>query len=476
MFIGRERETAQLQDFMKRKIAGLVVCSGRRRIGKSTLIEYVGKAHNFLEFYGLAPREGITNWNQLEHFGEQMGAAFDMPPFKFDSWFAAFSSLAEMATRISGRKKIVIFLDEISWMANKKEDFVGVLKGIWDTKFKKNDRLVLILCGSVSSWIEKNILNDKGFMGRISLTINLQEMPLNDANKFWESHSFISAYEKNKVLCVTGGVPRYLEEVRPSETAEQNLKRLCFTSEGVLFGEFDKIFNDTFGKQAAEYKRMIEVLADGSLDMYSLCKRLGVPQSGNISNKLLVLEQSGFISRDYVWNHGERRKNLSKYRLKDNYIRFYLKYIEPKKELIREGLYKDLDLESLPEWATIMGFQFENLILNNLPLIQKILRIPPASMLSASPYFQKATLRKRGCQIDLLIETRHTLYVCEIKSAKKIGKGIIVEMKQKIESLEFPKTTSVRPVLIYQGELSDSVVQEYFFSDLIAFEDLLTAS
>jgi len=278
------------------------------------------------------------------------------------------------------------------------------------------------------------------------------------------------------VLCVTGGVPRYLEEIRPSETAEQNRKRLCFSPEGVLVEEFDKIFNDTFGNQATDYKKLVRILADGSLDMNALCDRLGVAQSGNVSNRLLVLEQPGFISRDYVWSRGEKRKNLSKYRLKDNYVRFYLKYIEPKKELIKEGLYKNLDLENLPEWATIMGLQFENLVLNNLPLIQQVLNIPSASMLSASPYFQKATLRKRGCQIDLLIETRHTLYVCEIKSTKKIGRGIIDDIKKKIDSLEFPKTTSVRPVLIYQGELSRAVTHEHFFSSLIAFEELLEAN
>jgi uncharacterized protein len=95
--------------------------------------------------------------------------------------------------------------------------------------------------------------------------------------------------------------------------------------------------------------------------------------------------------------------------------------------------------------------------------------------LSASFYFQKATQRKKDSQVDLLIETRHTLYVCEIKSAKKIGLDIIDEMNKKIKTLEFSKTTSVRPVLIYQGELSSSLIQEHFFSNLIAFEDLLEA-
>ncbi len=148
---------------------------------------------------------------------------------KFDNWHQAFETLAGLTSK----GPLIIFLDEISWMAGKDKDFVGKLKGVWDTKFKKNKQLLLILCGSVSSWIQDNILNDKGFMGRISLTLNLEELPLHEASKFWGS-KFIPSYEKFKILCVTGGVPRYLEEIQPKLTAEQNIKNLCFSQGGIL--------------------------------------------------------------------------------------------------------------------------------------------------------------------------------------------------------------------------------------------------
>lgn len=473
MFIGRDREVSRLNDFFNRQTAGLAVCSGRRRIGKSTLIEHVGGLHTFFEFYGLAPRENMSNQTQLDHFAEQLGLAFKVPPFKLESWFSAFTALSEMLSKLPGTGKVVVLLDEISWMANKDKDFVGVLKGVWDTKFKKNDRLILILCGSVSSWIEKNILNDKGFMGRISLTIHLEEMSLCDANKFWAPYPYISPFEKFKILSITGGVPRYLEEIRPTETAEQNIKRLCFSPDGILVTEFDKIFQDTFAKQAKDFKEIVTSLSEGSLDMGALCENLGADPSGAMSEKLTVLEQSGFISRDYAWVGGKKKKHLSRFRLKDNYLRFYLKYIEPKRDLIDSDLYHDLDLESLPGWSSTMGLQFENLVLNNLPYLQSKLGIPSSALLSASPYFQKTTKRKKGCQIDLLIESRHTLYVCEIKFGKKIGRSVISEVAEKIEALDFSKTTSVRPVLIYQGELSPSVVSEHFFSHLIPFDQFL---
>ena len=470
MFIGRDEELQKLEEFQERTVAGMIVVSGRRRIGKSTLIEHFAKKRKarFVELYGLAPREELTVRDQLDHFSELLSLTFQLPPVKFENWNMALNFLASLTQK----GKFLIFLDEISWMAGGEKDFAAKLKGVWDTKLKKNPDLILIICGSVTAWIEENILNDKGFMGRISLSLTLDEMPLDDANKFW-GKSHISPYEKFKILAVTGGIPRYLEEIKPKETAEQNLKRLCFAKGGLLVEEFDKIFRDIFGRQADDYKQMAHILAQGSCDMGDLCKKLGVEPTGGISKKLQVLIQSGFVARDYVWEQNRRKSKLSKFRLKDNYLRFYLRYIEPKKHLIEQGLYEELFLEDLPEWPTLMGLQFENLVLNNLRALQSLLGISSTSILSAAPYFQQATRRKKALQVDLLIQCRFCLYVCEIKFAQKITPEVIEEVEQKIKKLSFRRPLSIRPVLIYQGELSPKVEKANFFSHLIPFERLL---
>jgi hypothetical protein len=468
MFIGRESELQKLQEFKKRNVAGIVVICGRRRIGKSTLVEHFASGMRFLEFYGLAPRKGLTPRDQLDHFSELLGLAFQLPLMKFDNWNHALDTLASLTTK----GEVIIFLDEISWMAGSDKDFVGKLKGVWDTKFKKNPQLILILCGSVTSWIEKNILRDKGFMGRVSLTLKLEEMPLADANKFWGQH-LVSSREKFKVLCVTGGIPRYLEEIQPEQSAEQNIKRICFSKGGVLVEEFDKIFRDIFEKRADDYKKIIRTLASGNCELDTLCEKLGVKPTGGLSKKLEILTQSGFITRDYVWEKSKKKSKFSKFRLRDNYLRFYLKYIEPKKHLIEQGLYEDLFLEDLPEWNTIVGFQFENLVLNNLSLVQHLLQISSSSVLSAAPYFQRKTKRLEACQIDLLIQCRYAIYLCEIKSGQNISSEVIKEVSEKIRKLSFPKDISIRPILIYQGELSPKIAQANFFTHLIPFEQFL---
>lgn len=473
MFFGREYELEQLEIFFRRPLAGLAVCSGRRRIGKSTLIEHAAKGHSFYEFYGLSPRDAITNQDQLDHFARQLTKYFSIPFIPFTDWHDAFHTLATLTRQ----GEFVIFLDEISWMGGKDKDFPGKLKGVWDTKFKKNPQLKMILCGSVSSWIQENILKSKGFVGRISLTIDLEELPLSQASRFWNKNtpSYVSSYEKCKILCVVGGVPRYLEEINPKIDAEKNMKRLAFTAGGLLVTEFDRIFADLFGKQAAEYQEIVRALVHRPLSPEEVAKMLKIELSGHLSHKLAVLKECGFLARDYSWHAKKRLAKVSKYRLKDNYLRFYLKYIESKKELIERKLYDDVDLENLPDWTSIMGLQFENLILNNLWQIVRMLEISPESLQSASPYFQNATKARPGCQVDLLIQTKYTNYLCEIKFRQVIGIEVIDEVIQKIDRLKIPKTVSLRPVLIYQGELSKQLVRENFFSHCISFDDLLAS-
>lgn len=468
-FIGREWELMQLQEFAQRSVAGLAVICGRRRIGKSTLIEYFARDQPFYEFYGLAPREGLSNADQLTHFSELLAQQFGMHSIQFNNWNEALTLLATL----TANGPAIILLDEISWMASKEEDFAGKLKGVWDTKFKKNNQLILFLCGSVTSWIEENILQDKGYVGRISLTLKLGEMPLYDANKFWRAKDLISATEKLKVLSVTGGIPRYLEEINPSQTAEKNIKRLCFTPEGILFNEFDKIFKDIFQKRAEAYKSILQALADSPCEYADLAKKLGVLQTGGLSTQINHLVASGFVARDYAWNQSGKKSKLSRLRICDNYIRFYLKYIEPKKHLIEQGMYKDIALENLPQWTTILGSQFENLVLNHIAVIVKILNISAESIMAAGPYFQRKTIRQEACQIDLIIYTRLTLYVCEIKFRKLIQGEVIQEVQEKIRRLKYPRGLSVRPVLIYQGELEGVLLKSDYFSSAIQFSDLL---
>ena len=147
-----------------------------------------------------------------------------------DGWAKAFDALA---ATVKGRARTVIFLDEISWMGAFDKTFPALLKEAWDLKFSRRDNLVFVVCGSVSAWLRDNILRSKAFVGRVSLSLHLEEMPMRDCRAFWGPASGRTPVrDVVDMLCVTGGIPKYLAEMRPALSTAENIRRLCFTPEG----------------------------------------------------------------------------------------------------------------------------------------------------------------------------------------------------------------------------------------------------
>jgi uncharacterized protein len=468
-FIGREKELESLQGLLRKKSSSLVVIRGRRRIGKSRLAEeYSSSFSKAYIFSGIPPEPGVTAEAQRAEFLRQL-QEYRLPIYRSDDWGNLFYDLAQECKK--GR--LLVVLDEITWMGSEDPTFLPKLKTAWDRYFKQNSQFVMILSGSNSAWISKNILSSTGFFGRVSLRLLLEELPLPECNAFWADRSgTISTYEKFKILSVTGGIPRYLEELRPDLSAEANIQRLCFDSEGLLFREFDQIFHDLFQKQGHFYKQIVENLIDSPLSTVELAVKLGRSRGGDLSKALLELMESGFLARDYTWSLGTgKRLESSRYRIRDNYLRFYLKYILPHKEQI-----ESTQLQRLPQgWLSIMGIQFENLVTNNGSLVCKILGISPEDLVIANPYFQTAGTRKRGCQIDYLIQTRFRyLYACEVKfRQEKVGTEVIAEVEEKLRRLQLPRGFSCRPVLIHVNGVTEDIIDSGYFARIIDFSELL---
>lgn len=473
-FVGREKELEELNILLKKKSASLVVIRGRRRIGKSRLIQEFTKDKKSWIFSGLPPVSTITKQRQIDSFVFQMSENLNMPKLQTSNWSELFWHLANQ----SKNQRLVIVFDEISWIGSKDPDFLGFLKNAWDLYFSKNPNLIFILCGSVSSWIEKNILSSTGFLGRISEDILLEELSISESCEFWGAFkNQISAYEKFKILAVTGGVPKYLEEIIFQKTAEENIQRLCFQAKGFLFREYDQIFSDLFSKRSKIYDNIVTILAEKNLTIDEICKLLKIKKSGNISKYLHDLMLAGFISKDFSWDLKKTKiSNLKRFRLKDNYLRFYIRYIKPNKEKILKKIFESKSLLNLLGFESIMGLQFENLVLNHLKEVFKILKIDIQDVIMAGPFFQRRTKRQKGCQIDLLIQTRYNnLYLCEIKFCNsQIKKQIIADVQTKIDKLLLPRGYSIRPILIHVNGVVDSVLESDFFSQIIDFSDFFS--
>ncbi len=471
-FIGRDIEINRLKGLLSKNSSSLIVVRGRRRIGKSRLLTEFGKEMKCLSFSGIPPTKGTTAQSQRDVFARQLQRA-GIPGVKSDNWGDLFWHLSKQTQE--GR--IFIILDEISWLGGKDPLFLGELKTAWDMYFSKNPELIMALCGSISSWIEKNILSSTGFLGRITIDFVLEELSLHSCNAFWHPKEMrVSAYEKFKLLSITGGVPLYLEQIRPNLSAEQNIRDLCFTKGGLLVREFEEIFSDLFLRSKASHKKIVACLANGPKEFAQICKEMGKSQGGMYSKHLDQLVKAGFIKRDFIWDlqSGKQRK-LSRYRLSDNYLRFYLKYIAPNHAKIEKGSLSASMLNNLPGWEGIMGLQFENLVVQNFKVLWKMLDISEEEVVMDGPFFQSSTNRQPGCQIDYMIQTRfHNLYICEIKFSKgPIDKKIIEEMETKIKHLKSPKRFSIRPVLIHVNGIEEAILDEGYFDKVVDFSELL---
>jgi len=482
-FIGRTKELKELEDSTQSG-PSLIVIKGRRRIGKSRLVKEhakrrLGKEYaegkTFLEFSGLASEEKLelTAQDQRDHFSNQLVHQLKIPPCTFKNWYDAFIFLS---SQLTNRPTIILF-DEISWMAESDLTFIPKLKAWWDTSLQKYPNVQLILCSSVSTWVEKNIINSTALFGRISLPLTLDELSSQESNEFLKCMGFKgSAQDIFKILSVTGGVPWYLKHINPQSLADENIQRLCFTKNGLLTHEFDRIFNDLYKGENEIYKKIVYALADGMKTLSDLREVLGYEHGGFLSKYMKNLCTAGFVTQHNLWSFKTHKKGKqSLFRLSDNYLRFYIKYIEPNLEKIKQDGFSERSMDNLPGWQATMGIHIENLLLKNRSKLLKAIGIKPGDSLADNPYIQKSTKKHKGCQIDYLIQTyTNTLFICEFKIKRhQISPEIMDEMKEKIKRLDIPRGFGKAPVLVHMSDLAESIEESRYFYKTIDLRDWL---
>ena len=474
MFVGREYYIDDLSSLWRKATSSLVACRGRRRVGKSRLFkEFANRtAERYIELSGLPPRKGMTNQMQLDAFAAGLVRATGGAKARFEDWSEAFAALDKA---IDGRHRTVVMLDEISWMGGWDPDFPGYLKTAWDTMLHSHDKLIVVVCGSVNAWIKRNTLDNTGFVGRFSRDYVLPELDLDECLPFWrKAANRVDRRTVFDILSVTGGIPRYLEEIDPGLSADENIRRLCFTASGTLFKDFNEIFAQVFGADAMLKRSVLSQLSVGPKTGVELADAIGCENNGHFSEQLRELELAGFVAADRgISPITGKRARVAKYRIRDNYTRFYLRYIEPHKEEIASGAYRLSGLENLPGWDSVMGLQFENLIVNHAMELVPFLHLGGAIVQSAAPYRHERNSRGGGCQIDLLVQTARTAYLVEVKRQNRIGAEVEAQVETKMRRLYARKGLAIRPVLVYLGELDGAVEGNGFFDALIPADTLL---
>lgn len=419
LLVGRDAERRELSAAAASRQSSLVVVYGRRRIGKTFLVKQTfGDSFSF-QCTGLARENRVRQLANFRDSLRETGFA-DCPPFA--DWFEAFNALRDwLKTRPAGKK--IVFLDEMLWMDTPKSHFVSALEGFWNGWASGRDDILLVVCGSATSWIMRKVFRDRGGLhDRVTHSIRLLPFSLGECEVFADAAGL--AWTRRQIVefyMAAGGVPWYWSLVRPGWSAAQAIEALCFAERAPLRGEFDRLFASLFA-DGTECRRIVEVLAErrSGLLRSELLARLGRNSNGAFSARLDDLEQCGFLRR--IPGFGNRSKD-SLYQLVDNFSLFHLRFMRDAASWLRGEWLQDEGTARRAAWE---GLAFEIVCLHHVEQIRRALGISGVQTRAYS-WTCRGEAGHGGAQIDLLLDRRDGIVdLCEMKFADRpysIGKN-----------------------------------------------------
>lgn len=437
--IGRKKECDRLDECMNADQAQLVIVYGRRRVGKTYLInEYFENrfAFKITGAYG-QPKEV-----QLKIFDTSLSRQKRNNKLNSKDWFDAFNNLRDYLETLDTNEKQVIFFDEMPWLDTQKSSFLAAFEWFWNDWASTRRNLVFIVCGSATSWMDEKIANNKGgLFNRQTCKLFLKPFSLNEVEEYLKYKNIEwSRYDIVQCYMIMGGIPYYLSLLNSKLSLSQNIDALFFTDRGELSDEFEHLYRTLF-TNSASYIKVVEALSKkkGGLTREELLKATGRQTGGDLSVILKNLELSGFIR---ISNFFNKKKKNALYQLCDYYTSFYFKFI--KENYGKDDHYWSNAVDN-PAKRTWEGLVFEQICRDHVSSIKKRLGI--SGVLSEeSSWYVKGDKEIHGAQIDLLISRRdHVTNLCEIKFSTGeyvIDKDYDLKLRNKIEA--FRRDTSYK--------------------------------
>lgn len=467
-FIGRKAEMERLQTAWNQRESKLTVIYGRRRVGKTRLIEEAFHSQKLIIFEGL---EGQPSAAQQKTFLEQLAKISGQKSyeqFQASNWI----DILILLSNYLGRQKTIVLFDEFQWMASERKELVSHLKYCWDNYFTKKNNIHLILCGSISSFLVRKVIQSKALYGRVDLEMHLKSLAIQEMKNFFRPPR--SPREWVEIYLCMGGIPQYLKMIDPAQSAGKNIETLCFSKEGYLVHDFERIFVSHFGKNRHYKDILLGLAAKAFRSREELQKICRLPTGGRLSEYLEELELADFIE-GYSPVHKPEAEKIKRYRLCDPYLLFYFRFIHPHLRKIRqgEGEVRLSRFVSDQQYAIWQGLAFEQFCYRHHALIAEKLGFG-AVRYECGPWFRRADL-KSGAQIDMLfIRADHILTLCEIKfQSQPIGKEIISPIEKKVAALKNHFRETIEKVLITASPPTANLQQEGYFHRILTLDTLL---
>lgn len=470
--IGRKEEISVLEECLNSERPEFLVVYGRRRVGKTFLIKEFFKDE--FAFYATGVNN-LTTRKQLKIFNEALKKyGCDEKTIPKD-WFEAFARLEKLLKRDSVVKdyktgKKVVFLDELPWMDTARSDFKSALDYFWNSWASSQKDILFIVCGSATSWILNNIVRDTGgFYNRITRQIHLMPFSLNECELMLESNG-VTMTRMQIINCymILGGIPYYLNYLKPQLSLTQNIDALFFQKNAPLRFEFSHLFASLF-KKSDNYIAIVRALFKHKTGMLrkELLDNNIISDGKTLTKCLCELEQCGFIRK---YNNYRTSKSEFLYQLIDPLTLFYLAFLETGK------IDSWIEFVGSPAYNAWVGLAFERVCLLHTSQIKKALGI---TGVSSHEYSWKSKASKPGAQIDLLIDRKDdVINICEIKySSEEYAINAQYEKNLIYKTEAFRKETNNKKALfltmittsgIAQGKHKNIVVNEVTGDDLFS--------
>ena len=426
MIIGRKQEQENLAEYFTSKKSEFLALYGRRRVGKTFLIRETLGSDFVFYVTGINDGKGteqINNFNKeiVKYGGENLVSA--------ENWSEAFENLNALIEMSENKMKKVIFLDEVPWMCTPRSGFLSALDHFWNRYASARKDVLLIICGSAASWIIENVVNNTGGLhNRLTGEINLQPFTLSECDAFFRMKGIdIPKYQIAEAYMIFGGIPFYLDLIKPKYSLAQNVDEMFFRESAPLRNEYANLFKSLFRK-ADNHICIIEALADKNYGKTrdEIIAATGLPEGGGLSKALKELVMSGFI-REYHAFGKKKRDRL--YQLIDPFTLFSLRFYSKRKTYSTDFWLRFCTTPAHFAWA---GYAFEILCLLHVMQIRAALGI---SGVLTEIYSWKSKFHEPGAQIDLVIERGdNVVNLCEMKYASSefiIDKTMDMKLRNK---------------------------------------------
>lgn len=437
--VGRNKEQEILRQCYESGKPELVAVYGRRRVGKTWLVRQF--FNDSFDFYMTGVYLGSRE-EQLALFNKQLNKYSKSYFPVVGNWFDAFDQLKTYLSH-SRKKRLVVFIDELPWLDTQRSRFKTAFEYFWNSWGAAQERLMLVVCGSATTWMIGNLIGDKGGLyNRITRSMHLAPFSLNETELYLKSKKMVmSRFQMAETYMAVGGIPYYLSLLNPSLSPTQNIDELFFAKDAPLTTEYDFLFRSLF-KESGLYKSVVEAISSKNkgLTQKEIKEALHIGNSGKLSDVLNNLCKCDIISKYYAFGKVERD---ALFQITDPYIHFYLTFVRNSKGRDEHRWSNMLDNPTRRAWC---GYAFEQVCLLHIPQIKQKLGI--TGVLTDVCSWNSRT--EDSCeQIDMIIDRRdNVINLCEIKFSKapyEITRNYLERLYERLEA--FRNKTSTRKAL-----------------------------